>query len=347
MASVYKKGNKIYLSWYDPFEQKRKNVSLKLDYNKKNLLIAKKKAKIFQEKLREEKEKLVNMDIRKETIKNAFNHFLRNNSHKAEKTKKDYFRFYKKFTEQFNPDDLCTVINKIEVERWLCDIKTLNLSANSIFGYYKQLNHFLNFLFEYNYTSVFIINKAVKPRKEIVPKIVFTDSELKRIFNGLSGKNRNFKVLIYLAFYTGLRSSDILSIRSENINFEEQTLSYYSPKRKMTRTIAFHDELVKILRHRVEEIGNGTIIKYKTVESFGRAVTSYFKQIKLRKGLTARTFRKSFITRALEAGINKSVVRELVGHEHSSTTDKYYNSISIQQMLSELRKYKLPDENDN
>jgi len=343
MASVYKKGNKIYLSWYDPFEQKRKNASLKLEYNKENLKQAKKKAKLFQEKLNEQKAKLIDMVICQDTIQNAFEHFLRNNSHKAEKTKKDYYRFFKKFTEHFDPNELCTVINKLKVEQWLCDVKTLDLAQNSIFGYYKQLNHFLNFLFEYNYTPMFMINKAVKPRKEIVPKIVFTDNEVKKIFEELSSKNSNFKILIYLAFYTGLRSSDIMNIKSENINFEEQTLSYYSPKRKITRNIAFHDALVSLLKNRVDEIGSGRIVDYKTVESFGRAVTDYFNQIGLRKGLTARTFRKSFITRALESGINKSVVRELVGHEHSSTTDKYYNSISVRQMLSELRKYKLPE----
>lgn len=37
--------------------------------------------------------------------------------------------------------------------------------------------------------------------------------------------------------------------------------------------------------------------------------------------------------------MDESVVKELVGHAHSSTTDRFYNLIDHDQMKKELTKY--------
>ena len=55
------------------------------------------------------------------------------------------------------------------------------------------------------------------------------------------------------------------------------------------------------------------------------------------KGYTARTFRKTFITLYRSRyDMDAPVVKELVGHEHGNTTDRYYNHISIKKMKNEL-----------
>ena len=41
------------------------------------------------------------------------------------------------------------------------------------------------------------------------------------------------------------------------------------------------------------------------------------------------------------------VVRELVGHEYSKNTDKYYNQISIEKIKVELDKFEFPKPKDN
>lgn len=42
--------------------------------------------------------------------------------------------------------------------------------------------------------------------------------------------------------------------------------------------------------------------------------------------------------------MDESVVKELVGHTHTSTTDRFYNKIDIEQMNEELKKYPTIDE---
>lgn len=340
MASIYNKGSILYISWYDSMKSKRFNKSLKLTDTPKNRKIAESYANKLQEKLSSEVQTMRRLGIKKTTIKQTFEHFLRNNSEKNVKTIKDYQRFYKKFTEYFDELESATSIDKIRVEAWLMEVKKLPLQKNSIFGYFKQCRHYLNFLFEYNYTQMFMINRDVKPKSEIKEKITFSDADMNIIFNNLKDKNSNFTTLIYLAYYTGLRSSDLLSIKVEDIDIVNREVKYYSPKRKKFRLIGFHKDLVPVLQNRINEIDQGQILDYASVENLGRAITRFFDDIGIKgKGYTARTFRKTFITLCRNCEMDASVVAELVGHEHRSTADRFYNNITTLVMNRELEKF--------
>jgi integrase len=342
MASIYGKNNVLYMSWWDWSENKTKNRSLKMADTVKNRRTANEFAKNFQKELDRKKDAaLITGLVQGVTIADAFAHFKRNNAHKNEKTIDDYNRFYKKFSATFTDDSSCASITKIKVEDWLNRIKTLNFSQNTIHGYYKQLNHFLNFLFEYNYTPMFRINKDVKPRPEVKEKIIFSDEHLSLIIKSLKGKNDNFNFTVLLLFYTGLRSSDILTIEAEKIDLKNRLMSYYSPKRKKFREIAFHEKLVPVLKKAIKKKPRGRLLDYRNVENLNRAITRYFEVLKIRDNkYTARTFRKTFITLCrTRFSMDATVVKELVGHEHTNTTDRYYNQVTMEKMKEELKKF--------
>ena len=198
---------------------------------------------------------------------------------------------------------------------------------------------------------MFKINKDVKTRPEIKEKIVFSDEDIIKIFDTLNSKNDNLQITVYLLFYTGLRSSDILTIKTEKVDLEHRELSYYSPKRKKYRGIAFHKDLIPVLKkiinnEKLMNKTNGRLLNFTGVESLNRALTRYFIELKIRdKGYTARTFRKTFITLARSRySMDATIVKELVGHEHTNTTDRYYNSVTMDAMKSELAKFKRPAE---
>lgn len=338
MASIYKKRGIIYISWYDPILGKNQNKSTRLKDSSANMKQAKVLARKIEEHYKNQMDIFAQFNLRKETIGSAFDHFLKINQDKHPKTIKDYFRFFKQFQSRFNANSSCSTITKLTVEDWLIEIKKLPMQQNSIHGLFKQCRHFLNFLFEYEYIPMFKINRSVAPKMQIKEKIVFSISDIKTIFSHIDSVNDNLKTLIYLAYYTGLRSSDLLTIRGDHIDLAKQEIRYYSPKRKRYRIIAFHDELIPILESRIKSVGENEVIKYKCVENLGKAIRRYFGQIGISKKYSARTFRKTFITMAREYRMDASVVAELVGHEHQNTTDRFYNSISIDTMKEELRK---------
>lgn len=342
MASIYSKNNMLYITWYDFKTGKRRNRSLKLPDTPRNRVKAEQTKKQFEEALENEKDEFKGLGIKRNTIKRAFNHFLENNSHKRPKTIKDYNRFFNLFTKTFDPQDPCTIINKLSIEHWLNQIRKLTyknkdkpLKKNTIFGYYKQLNHFLNFLFEYNYIPMFMINRDVKPKSEQVEKIIFSKPDLLKIFDGLANKNAEFRCAIYVLFYTGLRPSDILSFEKSKIDLHERTIRYFSQKRKIHREIAFHPELVPVFQERIES--GSKIIPYASSENLGKALKRYLIDLQLdHKKYTQYTFRKTFLTFARSSGIRDEVVRELVGHAQESVGNIHYNAISIDDMKKEL-----------
>lgn len=318
---------------------------MKMTDSVKNRKTADEFAKKFQKELDKKKENAQSTGLLQgATIEEAFNHFKRNNAHKNLKTIKDYDRFYKKFTEKFVPETPCAGINKLNTEEWINGLKTLKLSQNTKHGYYKQMNHFPNFLFEYNFTQMFKINRDVKIRAELKEKITMTDEHITQIFNGLPDKNDNFKVTVHLLFYTGLRSSDLLTIEADKIDLKNRIISYYSPKRKKFREVAYHKDLDVILSDMVKKRNGKRLLDYKNVENLNRAITRYLKILELHsKGYTARTFRKTFITLCRSRyNMDATVVKELVGHEHTNTTDRYYNSVTMERMKEELEKFKRP-----
>lgn len=173
---------------------------------------------------------------------------------------------------------------------------------------------------------MFKINRDVKPKPEIAQKIIFRHEDLLKIFDNLEQENENFKILVNILYYTGLRASNILNIDVSSIDLQRHELVYYSPKRKANRLIAFHEALVPVFAKVLKERQAGKLVNYKTVESLQRAISRYQQKIGLgTKSYTSRTFRKTFITIARKAGMDESVVKELVGHSHQSTTDKFYN----------------------
>jgi len=160
-------------------------------------------------------------------------------------------------------------------------------------------------------------------------------------------KNDSLKTLIYLAFYTGLRSSDLLTITVDKIDLRKREIKYYSPKRKLHRSVAFHEDLLPVLEKSIAQRNNGRLLNYSETESIGRALRRFYKMIGIDdKGYVARTFRKTFITLCRRYKMDASIVAELVGHEHQSTADRFYNKIDHNQMLEELKKFKRPECSD-
>ena len=92
------------------------------------------------------------------------------------------------------------------------------ISGHFVDGYLLEVIHiflFLKFLFEYSYLPrPFIINGDVKTRMPKGEPIIFDDKDTKKILDGLTKleKNSNFKLMVKMLMFNGLRPSDIIGI---------------------------------------------------------------------------------------------------------------------------------------
>lgn len=348
MAIVIKRGNTLHLQWYDPGIKKTNSKSLKMIATSSNMIKARKIAEEFQRELTSEYQKTIVNPFREKNIEEAFNHFLKINEYKNEKTKKHYKWFYKHFLENYESDEPVSVITKLSFEEWMLDLRNLEYQQNSIHGIAIQGLHFLNFLFEYDYIDVFRVNKNVKTRPEIKDVIVFEPEHLNQIFDGLKNKNDNFKFCVTLMYYTGLRSKDLLSIEKKDIDLNKRTLRYRNNKIKggkyQYNTVPYHNNLHETLVVRKKKMEDGEhLVEYSNVESISRAMKRYFVFLEIADfNYTPRTFRKTFMTTLRNIEVDESVVQKLVGHTGKSVMDRHYNKVQLELLRRNLNKLPSP-----
>lgn len=345
MASIYKpKGKKNwYIGFIDPNTGKTRNISTGLAANKANKKKAEEMKTNIEKFLDESREKNETYEIKKATIQEAFNHMLRVNSDKALTTQKNYEWVWSVIIQHFNPNDPCGVLSKASVENWFIELRKNkpDWEKNTMHGILKVFRKFLNFLFEYSYIVPFKLNKDVIPKQETKQIIVFSRQHLNKIFSGMEeyDKTSNFKTMIYMLTYTGLRPTDIIDVKVEDIDLDECMMNYYSKKSKKYLRVPIHDDLVNVLLKRIDEIKKGRLLSYATISEMGKAFRRYLKKLSLDEyGYDLRTFRKTFATYAFEDDIPVTAVANLLGHKNIQTTLKYYTFANNKKLKSELLK---------
>lgn len=282
------------------------------------------------------------------SVGSAFQLFKNINNNKNIGTIKNYDLFFELFKKTFDEKKPIKIITKQSTELWLSSIRRMRtengktFSQNYVYNFQKNLKKFLNYLFENSYLDFFKLSKDVQVRIEVGRKIIFKPEHIHKIFDNLQITNSNLRTCIYLLTYTGLRSTDILSIRAEDIDIENETFQYYSPKLKKHIIVPLHPKLIPILETRLKEIESGQLVNYSDHKSMAHALNRFLKTLELNKfGYSPRTFRKSFDTWAYENGMDIVANSRLVGHG-VNTSEKHYREVYMDKLRQELHKFDLP-----
>jgi len=274
-------------------------------------------------------------------LQSAFNHFLKNNKQKNKKTIYEYNNFFKKLTKVFPPDSDCSELTKLTIEKFLNEVKEWDYAHNTKANICKNMKHFLDFLFEYNYIpNSFKLNKNVITSPKTSNIVVFSTEDITKILLALEKRNTNFQTMMYMLFYTGLRPTDIYKIEVKEIDLQKGIFLYYSQKGKIDKIRPIHSVLLPILAKRINEIKEGRIINYAGTDEMGRAFRRFLatKDVKLSgKGYTLRTPRKTFETIAFEQSARVESIAELIGHSVEIAA-KHYRRISTDEMRKDLEK---------
>ena len=353
MAFIRTKNDKYHICWYDRNLKKHRSKSTGLKATTRNKKKANKMLQEFEQKLSDRNDSISveTSNMMRKTIKDAIEHFIKINKNKNKKTIVGYRHFFNKFIDgkHFSLVDSVSKISKTSVEQWLLSIDTGKYQQNTLYGISKNLNKFLNFLFEYNYAQVFKINKDLKFKPEQKDILIFEEDDIELMFKHLPEKNDNFKIMFYLLFYTGLRPSDIIDIKKKDICFEHHTIKYYSRKtgqhNHIPVTVELTQALIPLLKEKQQE---DRILEYSRYENIAKAVNRYLTELGLKsKGYNARTFRKTFISLAYANGVDYVTTSAIVGHKSILTTKRYYTKLSLSNTQKEVNKIKFHAEGSN
>ncbi len=202
-------------------------------------------------------------------------------------------------------------------------ISDLGLTENQIHSRLNALKFFYENLF--NWTNFYYEIPRPK-KKEALPK-VFSANEILRLFEVTT--NLKHLMMLKMAYGMGLRVSEIVEIRINNIDSDRMLVLIQNSKGKKDRYVPLPYSILDELR-----------IYYKThkpkVYLFEnefhqpmavRSIQAIFKaakdKAKIKKPIGIHGLRHSYATHLLEYGTDMSIIQKLLGHSHIKTTEVY------------------------
>ena len=181
--------------------------------------------------------------------------------------------------------------------------------------------------------------KAPKPEKKL--PTVLTKDEIKKLIGAV--KNPKHKLLIEFMYSSGLRVSECVSLKIDDLDLNEKMGKIRHGKGNKERYIILSDNLITQLNEylHAKKYESPYFFSVKSKPITTRQAQKVVKEAAKKAGIKKRVFchalRSSFATHLLEAGTDIRVIQELLGHSNLSTT-QIYTKVSTQQ----LKKVKSP-----
>ncbi|MEN8222163.1 MAG: site-specific tyrosine recombinase/integron integrase [Acidobacteriota bacterium] len=208
---------------------------------------------------------------------------------------------------------------------------------------------------EKNPMDLVSIPKADKKLPEIL-----TEDEMLKFLNDLPGESiieiRN-KALFELFYASGLRLSELTSLKMENVNLSERMLRVLGKGNK-ERIVPFNRKTAEILQDYLtisnkeyKNRGDYIFLNFRGKKISERGVEKIVKEVfkKLNysgKNVYPHLFRHSFATHLLQRGVDLRMIQELLGHSNLSTTEKY-TTLNYSDLLKSYNKFHPRSGNDN
>lgn len=199
--------------------------------------------------------------------------------------------------------------------------------------YFRTLKAAFSKAVIWNYIPDNLFKKIKPPKVSKSFPLFISENELQLIIDNTP---RQFlKDIFVIAFYSGLRISEILNMKWNWID-ESQNLIVtkisdgYKTKSKRERIIPIHSKILEILIRLKPSIvnPNSLTISHPTGRKFNEDfISKQFKKslraANLNDKIHLHTLRHSFCSNLVQRGVSLYVVKELAGHQNITTTQNY------------------------
>jgi len=150
------------------------------------------------------------------------------------------------------------------------------------------------------------------------------------------------EVIIKLLSESGLRLSELVSLKIKHLDFKEKKIQVIGKGGK-ARLVFFTEKTGEMIKKYINERPNTSeyVFSNNCKPLTARTVQISIKKVADKCGLdniTVHTFRHSFATHLLNSGLDIRIVQELLGHSSISTT-QIYTHVSNSQLQQYHQKY--------
>jgi site-specific recombinase XerD len=212
-------------------------------------------------------------------------------------------------------------------------------------SYQNQLINALKRYYEYVHDREFEDFDLPRPKKRQRLPNVISREDIQKMLD--ITRNQKHKTIISILYGCGLRLSEVLSLKIEDIDFNMKVM-YVIGKGDKQRMIPIGSNLVKQIKRyqksylpKVHLFNGQNSLKYSG-KSIQQIVQNKALEVGIKTKVTPHTLRHSFATHLLEDGVDLRVIQELLGHASSKTTEIYTyvsrkNLMNIRNPLDNLR----------
>ena len=246
---------------------------------------------------------------------------------------------FRDFIETTYAQEGLLAVNYPQIRNWIVNLAETQISNRTINRKVSSLKSFYKFLQKTHQLEVnpLVKHKALKTAQKI--QVPFTSKEINAVISNISSKNdfvsvRN-KLIVELFYSTGIRRTELINIKQQNISFSDSTIKVLG-KRNKERFVPLLQSVVKTLQEYLKlkkeysigleqlfitEKGNKI---YETLVY--RIINSYFSKVSTKVKKSPHILRHSFATHLLNEGADLNSVKELLGHSSLASTQVYTNN---------------------
>jgi len=242
--------------------------------------------------------------------------------HYAYNTAKVYIYMFEKFIAFYSNTNLME-INETDIRHYISTLSKenksksfLNQMINSIKFYYEIVEGMPNRFYE--------IERPIKETK--LPKIISLE-EIKAIIDNTN--NIKHKCIVSLMYSAGLRRSELLNLKTTDIDSKRMIISIKHAKGNKERLTILSKTILTDLRlyfikwKPKEYLFEGPNYTKYSSSSVLKIVKNAALKANIRKTVTPHMLRHSFATHLLENGTDLRYIQVLLGHSSSKTTEIY------------------------
>ena len=228
-------------------------------------------------------------------------------------------RKYSKETKKVYTNEIRRFLDSEQIPRdYLLNFS--NKSRSKIRHVYFALKFYYENVLNENFKEKFPL-----ARNELRLPVVLNKSEVLDMID--STKNIKHKLVLMFLYYGGLRLSEVIKLKWNDLDFERDLIHIKSSKGHKDRVIFLHENLKNSLKQlEKHESGNifiserGNLYDKRSVQAI---VNNSSKKASITKKVTPHTLRHSFATHLLEAGADIRYIQKLLGHKNLQTTQIY------------------------
>jgi integrase/recombinase XerC len=226
-----------------------------------------------------------------------------------------------------------TRLSRADIEGFMQYLAAQRMSGVTRVRKLAAIRKFLTFLEENKILAGNPANTVKGARREEKEPNILYKEQYKALLYEASDNIRDYAI-IQTFLQTGIRLSELVNLRVDDIDFEHRILTVRQGKGKKDRQIPLVDEAVKALRnylrYRNTELikdddifflaKNGTSLNVSTVKHI---VAKYVKKAGIRKKVSVHTLRHTFGAHKADKHMSLATLQQLLGHKNKETTLKY------------------------